>query len=442
MTDTSSSTASSARADASTWLRGAALADGRVVDVEISRTSGTITSVQPARREVPRQAFATTPPTSGSTGTEIDLEGYLLLPAPVEPHAHLDKALTAELLPNLTGDLLGAIAAWGPYIAHVTVADTAERARRAALELLCSGVTAVRTHVNVQEGLGLKNVEALLQVRDELADLIDIQIVALMGRPLAGPSGAVHRALAKETLEMDTAIIMGGCPHLDENPNEATDIALEFAGTFDRMLDLHTDETLDTAHLDLAYLADRLLATGFTRLVAASHCVSLAMQPTDIQQRVSERAAESGLSVITLPQTNLFLQGRNYSRSAPRGLTAIGPLRAAGVTVAAGADNVRDPFNSMGRSDPMETAALLVMAGHLLPQVAYELVSTAGRTAMGLPAVAVEVGSPAELVAVLGGSIAEAVARADQQRMVWHRGALVASTSVQRSVGAGRPIRF
>ena len=427
---------------ATTWLRGAALADGRVVDVEIDPTSGKITAVQAARREVPRDAYATTPPVAGSAANEIDLEGYLLLAAPVEPHAHLDKALTAEILPNPTGDLLGAITAWIPYIPQVTVADTADRARRAALELVCSGVTAVRTHVNVQVGLGLKNVEALLQVRNELIDLIDIQIVALMGRPLGGDAGSEHRALAKDTLEMDAAIIMGGCPHLDDDAQNATETALEFAGTYGRMLDLHTDETLDTAHMDLEYLASRVVATGFTQQVAASHCVSLGMQSPDVQRRVSELTAAAGISVITLPQTNLFLQGRNYPQSAPRGLTAIGPLRAAGVTVAAGADNVRDPFNSMGRSDPLETAALLVMAGHLLPSDAYELVSTEGRAAMGLPAVDIAVGAPAELVAVLGGSVAEAVARADQQRMVWHRGVLVASTSVERTVGAGRAVRF
>ena len=421
----------------STWLRGAALADGRVVDVELNPHSGTITAVEPARREVPRDAHPADPVPSGTPHTEIDLEGYLLLPAPVEPHAHLDKALTADLVPNLRGDLVGAIEVWGPFVPSITVTDTIERARRAALELLCSGVTAVRTHVNVQLGLGLKSIEALLAVRDELAHLIDLQIVALIGLPVSGIDGKEHRSMVIDALNMDPAIIMGGCPHLDPDPNGVTDFALETAGTLGRMLDLHTDETLDTTHNDLAYLAERVAATGFDRLVAASHCVSLGMQPYDAQQKVASAVAEAGLSVITLPQTNLFLQGRNSAQSAPRGLTAIRPLLNAGANVAAGADNVRDPFNSMGRSDPLETAALLVMAGHLLPEEAYERVSSAGRKAMGLPNVSIEVGAPAELVAVLGSTLSDAIARADQQRMVWHRGTLVASTTVQRNVGSG-----
>ena len=420
-----------------TWLRSAALADGRVVDVGIDTTTGTIAAVQTARREVPRGADPARPSPVDSGRSEIDLEGYLLLPAPVEPHAHLDKALTAELVPNPRGDLAGAIEVWVPFIPSITVADTVERARRAALELVCSGITAVRTHVNVESGVGLKAVEALLHVRADLAHLLDLQIVALIGLPLTGPEGTEHRALVRDALGMDPSIIMGGCPHLDADPKGATDFALALAGEFGRMLDLHTDETLDVGQLDLSYLAERVASTGFADHVVASHCVSLGMQTAAVQSAVASKVAQAGLSVVTLPQTNLFLQGRNAEQSAPRGLTAIRALRAAGVTVAAGADNVRDPFNSMGRSDPLETAALLVMAGHLLPDEAYEMVSNDGRTAMGLPAVTIEVGSPAELLAVLGTTVGDVIARADQQRMVWHRGQLVASTAVTRAVASG-----
>ncbi len=84
---------------------------------------------------------------------------------------------------------------------------------------------------------------------------------------------------------------------------------------------------------------------------------------------------------MTLPQTNLYLQARDVPVAPPRGLTAIRPLLDAGATVAAGADNLQDPFNLVGRADPMETAALMVMAGHLLPAEAYEAVSASSRAA-------------------------------------------------------------
>jgi cytosine/creatinine deaminase len=418
-----------------TWLRSAALADGRVVDVCLDAATGTITEIVDARRELPRAGQPVAPPSAkgtpgGGEVTNIDLDGYMLLPAPAEPHAHLDKALTADLIPNSKGDLMGAIVAW---IAHAeefyTFDDIVDRARRAALELLYSGTTAIRTHVNVQEGIGTDAAAALLVVRNELASVVDIQIVALLG-----DTTPPNLARLRSILAMDPSMIVGGCPHLDGDAMASTDTLLKIASEYGRQIDLHTDETLDPSVLDLPYFAQRVRETEFAFGATASHCVSLAMQPLDVQQRVADEVAAAGVHVIALPQTNLFLQGRDHATASPRGLTAIGPLRAAGVNVAAGADNVRDPFNSMGRSDSLETAALMVMAGHLLPQDAYASVSTNARLAMGMPTVSFTVGSPAELLAIPGASVGDAVARADQQRMVFHRGRLVASTSVQRTL--------
>ncbi len=414
------------------WLRSAALADGRVVDVGIDAGSGTITEVVDARRDLPRSARPAEPADPTQRPDEVDLEGYLLLAAPAEPHAHLDKALTSEFVQNPRGDLGGAIEAWVAFLPHVTVEGMVERARRAALELVASGITAVRSHANVHQEIGTDAIEALLIVRDELRHLVDIQIVALTGRPITGPEGADLRALLRDALLMDREIVAGGCPHIDADPFTATDIALEAAGDLGRMLDLHTDETLDARHLELRYLAERVAATGFAQRATASHCVSLGIQTPDIQRATSEQVAAAGVAVITLPQTNLFLQGRLHPTSPPRGLTALRPLLDAGVTLGAGADNVRDPFCSMGRSDPFETAALLVMAGHLLPHEAFHAVTDGARAAMGLPPVRIEPGFPAELVAVIGTSIDDAMARADQQRMTWHRGRLVSSTTVTR----------
>ncbi len=134
------------------------------------------------------------------------------------------------------------------------------------------------------------------------------------------------------------------------------------------------------------------------------------------------------MAVVTLPQTNLFLQGHGHVTGMPRGLTALRPLLDAGVTLAGGADNVQDPFNTMGRADPLETAALLVMAGHLLPDEAYAAVSAGARAAMGLEPVSIAAGSPAELLAVRATTLREAIATAHPDRLVYHRGRLVAQT--------------
>jgi cytosine deaminase len=166
----------------------------------------------------------------------------------------------------------------------------------------------------------------------------------------------------------------------------------------------------------------------------ASHCVSLGVQPAAQQAETAALVAAAGVSVVALPQTNLYLQGRDRTSSVPRGLTALRTLRAAGANVAAGGDNVRDAFNAVGRADPLETAALLVMAGHLAPEEAWPMVGAAARVAMGLPAAGPVVGATADLLCVEGDDLTSALARASETRTVVHAGRVVARSVVRRSL--------
>ena len=87
----------------------------------------------------------------------------------------------------------------------------------------------------------------------------------------------------------------------------------------------------------------------------------------------------------------------------------------------------------------METAALLVMAGHQLPEDALAMVSAQVRELMGLAPVEFEPGDPADLVLLDAETVREAVARAPGTRSVFHRGRLVASASMRASV-SGRDV--
>ncbi len=351
----------------------------------------------------------------------IDLAGHLLLPAAVEPHAHLDKAFLAERVENRTGDLAGAIDAMIALGDRITGDDVIERAERAARLMAANGYVSVRTHADTVEYGGLRNVEALVEVRRRVADVIDLEIVALTGVPVVGAAGATHRALLRDALAAG-ADLVGGCPHLepDRAIEAATDVFLEIAADAGVGVDLHTDETLDPRVMGLEYLATRVVA-GFPHRVTASHCVSLGQRSADEQQRIAELVAAAGIGVVTLPHTNLWLGGRNQ-QPVPRGLTAVDALRGAGVAVAAGADNLQDPFNPMGRACPFETASLMVLAAHDLPHVAWESVSRASRRVLGLPSGSIEPGAPADLVAVPGGSLRQAIAEGPAPRRVFRRG--------------------
>jgi cytosine deaminase len=360
-----------------------------------------------------------------------ELAGMLLLPSLVEPHAHLDKALSAEAAPNDRGDLMGAIEAWRAHSEHLSVHEMAERAERAARMMIGFGVTTISTHVDLHEGVGLRAVEALVAVRERLSGLVELRITALTGWPTTGVAGEPLRALRREALALGVDAL-GGCPHLEDDGPGSIDVVLAMAAEAGVALDLHVDETLNPECLTLEVLAERVLATGFAHPVAASHCVSLGMQTAAVQQRVADKVAAAGISVIALPQTNLYLQARGMATAPPRGLTAVAALRAAGATVAAGADNVQDPFNLVGRADPLETAALMVMAGHLSPTAAFDTVTAAARRALGLEPVELAVGSTADLLAIGAASVREAVAAAPLDRVVVHRGRVVSRTRVVR----------
>jgi cytosine deaminase len=403
-------------------LRGGVDARGTRLDVRADPESGLIVAAGPDVTPL-------------ATDELVDCFDMVLLPAPAEPHAHLDKALSAAHAPNPAGDLAGAIAAWHAYRPSLDEAEILGRARAAAHELIAHGTTAIRTHVDVGPGIGLRGIHALRTLREELAEqgLAELQVVALVSVPLTGPEGAENRELLAAALAAG-ADVAGGCPHLDPDPVGATAAALDAAELAGSPIDLHSDETLNPRALAVRDLARMVVERGFVSGVVASHCVSLGVQTPEVQAQVAAELAAAGVAVVALPQTNLYLQARGTATAPPRGLTAIRALLDAGATVAAGADNVRDPFNCVGRSDALETAALLVMAGHLLPEEAWELVSAGARAAMGLPAVVLQAGAPAEILAVRGASLADAIARASEHRLVVHAGRCVARTEVHSAL--------
>lgn len=361
----------------------------------------------------------------GSFPEGEDFSGYLVLPAPVEPHAHLDKAYSADLVPNPAGDLWGAVTGWLAHRPTLSEQDITLRAERALRAYLAHGATMVRTHVDI----GAHGSDIGLRALHAIGRLDGVQVVAFGANPLSGLEGRSNRALLREAVAAGADAI-GACPAHDPDPRECVEAVLKIAAG--RVpVDFHVDESLDPQAETLSPLCEA--ATGFPHQVVASHCVSLGMMPPDRMRATAAKVAAAGIAVVCLPQTNLFLQGRDadiHVTSPPRGLTAIRALREAGVTVAAGGDNLQDPFNLMGRADPLETAALLVLAGHEKPGDAYAAVSDDARRVMGLPEVALRRGAPADLLAIRAKTPREAIATANPERVVIRGGRIVARTTL------------
>ncbi|WP_098016906.1 amidohydrolase family protein [Streptomyces sp. b62] len=372
-------------------LGGARLADGRAVDVRLSGS----------RIEAVGTAGSLT-----ARGPRIDLRGYLLLPAPAEPHAHSDTALTADSLgPDSPGP------------ASHRAEDIQRRATEAVLLQLGHGATALRTHVRVGDVQGLAPLEAVLQTRRALRGLADVMPVAVP-RLLTGIAGADSLAMLRDAVKMGAAVV-GGCPDLDPDPTGYTEAVLEIAAEHGCPVDLHTDAD-DPARL--ARLA--AMAAGLRPGVALSPCAGLAHLPLDAAARAADRLAAAGITVVCLPQGGCA--GSERRTTAPVRL-----LRSAGVHVTAGSGALRDTANPVGRGDPLEAAYLLASQAGLRAEQAYALVSTSARAALGLPDVRVEAGFPAELLAVRGERLSAALSLA-YSRIVIHRGRIVARTSAVR----------
>jgi cytosine deaminase len=400
-------------------LRNATLADGKEADVLLR--DGAIAAVGPGAGA--GQAVA----------AHHDLQGYVLLPSAVEAHAHLDKAWLADRCPNPAGDLAGAIESVRRAYSTMDEPDIRRRATKALMTAVRHGCTALRAHVNCEPGIGTRALSQICALRDELSALVEVQVVAHMGMPLTGAGGREGRLLLGEALSLGIDLV-GGAPDLDPAPVEAMRLLLETAAEAGLGVDLHLDETTCPEVFILDQFAEEVVRRGLAGRATASHCVSLSQQGTPRIERTAARLARAGIGVVVLPQTNLFLQGRDERSWLLRGLTAVGPLRRAGVNVAGGADNVRDPFNPLGRYDPLETAALLVAAAHLSPSDGYAAVSQEARAVLGLTPVAVQPGSPADLLAVRASSLEEAVASASEDRWVFRAGRLVARSRVIQEV--------
>nr|WP_269327742.1 amidohydrolase family protein [Kineosporia mesophila] len=304
----------------------------------------------------------------------------------------------------------------------MTTQGIAARATAALRMMLQAGTTAVRSHVDLLPGPEpLRGVEALTGLREQVRHLVDLQIVAMAGP--STPDATVHAAL---DLGAD---LIGGAPHLAPDPLRDLDRLLAIAVERGVGADLHTDENLHREPTLLHY-ANSVRDWPAGRVRSAGHCVRQGTQSAADLVPVIEAVLASGIGVISLPITNLYLQGWEHPAGTPRGLTALRAFLDAGVPVAGGADNLRDPFNPVGRGDALETASLLVTAGHLNLDEAYHAVSAGARAVLGLPPAGARPGLVADFLAVRGGGLGEVVAAAPAQRRVIHRGALVASSSV------------
>src|SRR5947207_11568372 len=374
------------------------------------------------------------PGAAAGVSDTIGCAGKLVLPAFIDAHVHLDKALIRDELREHDGTLAGAIGAIHERKRRYTAEDVRARARAVIEESVRLGTTRLRSHVDVDTIGGLTPLDGVLAAAADCADIADVQTIAFPQEGLLRDPGAYE--LMEAALEMG-AHVVGGMPHWEADEaaqREHVRLCFDLAQRFDRDIDMHVDETDDGGVRTLEMVADEALRRGYTGRVTAGHVCSLAAADEEYSRRVIDKCARAGISVAANPVTNLVLQGRGDRGLIRRGTTRIAELRAAGVNVLFGQDCVKDGFYPFGRGSMLEVALISAHAAQLTTHddIAYALraITDAPAQAMRLSDYGLAVGMRADLTVVPAGSWEEALRLQLPPESVWLRGRLVAENSV------------
>ena len=325
---------------------------------------------------------------------ESDLAGRVLLPRLVEAHCHLDKCHTVSRLGPVGGDLHRAIEQQQSDRSHWTRDDLRERAACGLAELRSSGCGSVRTHINwdaehAPEGRTPLAWDVVGELAVETRAHMVVQRCALLSLEKFDDRSYVSGA---------ARLISAGGGALGVFVLGQADMAgrlrsvIELAERYALALDFHVDESLEHTPEGLDTIARVVTETGFEGPVLCGHACALMNLEGDPLKRLVETVARSGVSIVALPSTNLYLQGRVKGTPQRRGITRVRELCDAGVEVAFGSDNVADAFCPVGRHDPMHALALAVLTAHLDPPFGPWLVTvtTNARRAIGLEAQSID----------------------------------------------------
>jgi cytosine deaminase len=401
------------------------LADGSGADVLVE--DGQVVEVLPTGWE------------AGSGDAVVDGGGGLLLPAFVDTHVHLDKALIRDQLVEHDGTLSGAIEAIRAAKGGYDVEDVRRRARAVIESSVLTGTTRLRSHVDVDTIGGLVPLEGVLAAARDCADIAEVQVVAFPQEGILRDPGTAH--LMAEAMTSG-ATVVGGMPHWEageDDQREHVRICFDLAQRHDADVDMHVDETDDGSVRTLAIVVEETERRGWHGRVTVGHVCALAAADDDYADAVIAGCARAGITVVSNPVTNLVLQGRGDRGLVRRGTTRVRELMAAGVPVAFGQDCVQDGFYPFGRGDLLEVALVSAHAAHLATveeqHVALAAVTTVPATAWRLgPAYGVRPGARADLQLYTASSWPEALRLQDPPRQVWFRGREVARTRVTREL--------
>ncbi|GAA3722080.1 amidohydrolase family protein [Salinicoccus jeotgali] len=347
--------------------------------------------------------FKSIAPDVGEVDTVTDLEGKLVLPPYVDPHLHLDYIFSGlgEGNANRSGTLFEGIQRWSDNKKSLTEEMVRERALEGIRKEMNHGVQYIRTHVDVTDP-NLTGMKALLKLKEELRDVVTLQLVAFPQEGFFRYEGAEQ--LVEKALTMG-ADVVGGIPHFEisyEYGVESLRRIVDLAVKYDVMIDIHCDENDDPNSRFLEVLNALAMEQDYGPKTTASHTCSFGSVDGSYASKMMGLFKASQINFISCPTENAHLQGRADSYPKRRGLTRVKELLENGNTVAFAQDSIADYWYPLGNGNMMNILDNGIHLAHYthIDEInkAFDLITYNGAKVMNIEAYGLEVGNPANFI--------------------------------------------
>ncbi|AUL98323.1 cytosine deaminase [Vibrio vulnificus] len=367
------------------------------------------------------------------TGDVLDAEGGMAVAPFCEPHIHLDTTQTAgEPSWNISGTLFEGIERWAERKEMLSIEDVKSRAKQTLKWQIANGVQHVRTHVDVSDPT-LIALKAMVEVREEMKEWVDIQIVAFPQEGiLSYPNG---KELLEEAVQLGADVI-GAIPHFEftrEYGIESLHYVFELAQKYDRLIDVHCDEIDDEQSRFVETLAALAHKFNMGHKVTASHTTAMGSYNGAYASRLFRLLRMSGINFVANPLVNIHLQGRFDDYPKRRGVTRVKEMLNANINVCFGHDDVFDPWYPLGTANMLQ---VLHMGLHVCQVMGYDqinnsldLISTnSARTLNIQDKHGIEAGKPGSLLILPAENGFDAVRRQVPVRYSVRHGKVIAET--------------
>ena len=362
----------------------------------------------------------------------IDAGGNLVTPPFCDAHLHLDATLSVgKPRYNMSGTLIEGIQIWGERKIGLSKDIIKKNATDVIEWEVANGSTFLRTHVDSTDTTGLV-VDALLEVREEVKDIADLQIVAF-------PQDCIYTSdngekMLEEAIEKGCDVV-GGLPYFEYSPIDGYNdlkFVFDMAEKYDRLVDVHCDECSDDQSRYVEYMARETIVRGLEGRVAASHTTAMHNYDNEYAAKVIGNIKRADMSIITNPFANANLQNRRDGYPRRRGHTRVDELLEAGVNVCIGSDDIMDPWYPMGKGSPLAGANLLLnyaqISGYAQVPLLIDMITVNAARMMHIDGYGIAEGNPANMVILDVDSEFDAIRLTAEALYVIRKGKVISRT--------------